>query len=375
VAEDLPDTPIQPGRVTRWSAEGMLARFYLVRAGVEATGPNGRNQQFLDSAKYYSRRVIELSGNELLPDYADLFKFPYDNNAESLFSLQWSYNGPDAWGTQNSTPAYLAYSGEIANGDGWGGDKGATMWMLGKYEGFIENGFTVDERLKATFMLPGFHYPEITQKLNTTGVEQELVYPFTGTDQNFVAIKKYVTGKAQDVGGQAAQQRYGHDTYMMRLAEMYLIYVEATLGNAASTLDQTALDYFNTIRNRAGLGDWTVEGGGADKSITFDDIFDARIVEFAMEGMAWYDLSALFYYNPDKAMTIVLGQHRGLFFTEPNQMPNPTSWEITDTSWFAVDYVTGTPGPAFEARFRLPIPAVESNAAPNLRKEPVDYFQ
>jgi hypothetical protein len=33
-AEDLPTTAIQPGRITKWSAEGMLARFYLTRAGV-----------------------------------------------------------------------------------------------------------------------------------------------------------------------------------------------------------------------------------------------------------------------------------------------------------------------------------------------------
>ncbi len=38
VVTDLPETPIQPGRITSWSAEGMLARFYLTRAGVEATG-------------------------------------------------------------------------------------------------------------------------------------------------------------------------------------------------------------------------------------------------------------------------------------------------------------------------------------------------
>ena len=29
VAEDLPETAAQPGRLTKWSAEGMLARFYL----------------------------------------------------------------------------------------------------------------------------------------------------------------------------------------------------------------------------------------------------------------------------------------------------------------------------------------------------------
>jgi hypothetical protein len=120
VAADLPSTPIRPGRITKWSAEGMLARFYLTRAGVEANGTGARNQLYLDSAKYYAEDVIKNSGASLLKNYSDLFLFPYDNNAESLFSLQWVYSGPNDWGTQNSAPAYLAYSPDIANGDGWG---------------------------------------------------------------------------------------------------------------------------------------------------------------------------------------------------------------------------------------------------------------
>lgn len=256
IAEDLPEKPVRVGRLTRWSAEGMLARFYLTRAGLEAGASGQRNQVFLDSAKYYADRVINLSGASLLKNYANLFLYPYDNNAESLFSLQWVYS-PGAWGTQNSTPAYLAYGPDIANGDGWGGDKGATWWVMQQYEGIktvsetVLQGRTVDQRLKATFMLPGASYPEITQTI--PGGSQKLVFPFVGTDNNFIAIKKYITGKAVDVGGQAAQQNYGHDTYMMRLAEMYLTYAEAVLGNNASTNDTKALQYFNQVHTRAGL--------------------------------------------------------------------------------------------------------------------------
>src|SRR5690606_14960230 len=97
-AEDLPTTAIAEGRLTRWSAEGMLARFYLTRAGVESQG-GVRNQEFLDSAKYYAQRVITMSGKSLLPQYGSLFTYPYDNNNESLFELQWVFSGPNVWGT------------------------------------------------------------------------------------------------------------------------------------------------------------------------------------------------------------------------------------------------------------------------------------
>jgi starch-binding outer membrane protein, SusD/RagB family len=363
VAEDLPLTPVQPGRLTRWSAEGMLARFYLTRAGVESSGVT-RNQQFLDSAKYYAQRVIMNSGRQLLPKYEDLFKFPYDNNIESLFELQWVFQ-PGSWGVQNSMPAYLAYSPDIANGDGWGGDKGATWWMIRKYDGIVPisadtmRGRTLDQRLKATFMLPGAHYPEITQV--TGGVKKKLTFPFTGTDNNFLSIKKYVVGKAEDVGGQAASQNYPNNSYMMRLAEMYLIYADATLGNDASTTDATALSYFNKVHTRAGLPPFS-------DPLTFDVIFDERIKEFAMEGMAWYDLVSLHYYNPPRAYAILNTQDRGLFFTRPDQMPDPTSWTFIKTSWFSERTINANAG-----NFLLPIPNVELSQAPNLAKPPVDY--
>lgn len=365
IAEDLPEKPVRVGRLTRWSAEGMLARFYLTRAGVEAGASGQRNQVFLDSAKYYAERVITLSGASLLGKYADLFLFPYDNNKESLFSLQWVYS-PGAWGTQNSTPAYLAYGPDIANGDGWGGDKGATWWVMQQYEGIktvsetVLQGRTVDQRLKATFMLPGASYPEITQTI--PGGNQKLVFPFVGTDNNFIAIKKYITGKAVDVGGQAAQQNYGHDTYMMRLAEMYLTYAEAVLGNNASTSDVKALQYFNQVHTRAGLSPVT-------GPLTFDQIFKERIVEFAMEGMAWYDLVSLHYYNPTKAYAILNTQDRGFFFTKPDRFPDPTSWTFTKTAWATAERKID----ANSGNFLLPIPSAELSQAPNLQKPAVDY--
>jgi hypothetical protein len=169
----------------------------------------------LDSAKYFAQRVISNSGAQLLPVYENLFKFPYDNNKESLFELQWVYQ-PGVWGVQNSMPAYLNFSPDIANGDGWGGDKGASWWMLSQYEGIqasgdtMLKGRTIDTRLKTTFMLPGASYPEITQTVPVTvnpAGKQKLIVPNTNGDPNFAYIKKYVVGKSEDVGG-AQQQTY-----------------------------------------------------------------------------------------------------------------------------------------------------------------------
>lgn len=364
-AEDLPETPVRPGRVTKWSAEGMLARFYLTRAGVESQG-GVRKQEFLDSAKYYSDRVIRLSGARLLDNYADLFRYPYDDNEESLFSLRWQYTASD-WGTSNSWPAYLNSDGAFSNGDAWGMDKSATYWMLSRYEGFTETspgvlqGRTNDQRLHATFMLPGAYYPE----LNKAGGGYTKPFATNGSGEgifNYVSVKKYIVGKAADVDGQAGQARYNHDTYMLRLAEMYLIYAEASLGNSTSTSDATALRYINTVRTRAGVP--------AIGSIQRHHINNERAKEFAMEGMLWYDMVSMHYYDPQNAYWILNGQNRGLFHARPNQMPNPTSWTITSVPWSIADRAIN----ANSGNFRLPIPSVELNQAPNLRKPAVDYY-
>ncbi|MCC9137594.1 RagB/SusD family nutrient uptake outer membrane protein [Pontibacter silvestris] len=362
-AENLPDDPIEPGRITRWSAEGMLARTYLNRAGVGGGG--SKNQEYLDLAKHYAQRVITMSGATLLPDYADLFRYPYDNNAESLFEQQWVFT--TNYGYANTMVSQLTYSNDIANGDGWGGDLGASYWMMSLYDGLFESGFTVDTRLKATFMLPGFHYPEITQTVrddNGTEAEQELVFPAPSEDdaQSFANVKKYVVGKAVDLGGQATTQRYPNNTYMLRLAEMYLIYAEASLGNSTSTTDAQAIEYFNAVHTRAGLP-------AHEGTLTWDDIFEERAKEFAVEGLAWYDLVRLHYYNPDKAYEIINNQYRGLYVIRPNRMPNPNSWEFIINEDTEVEpYATASSG-----NFQLPIPAAEASQAPNLRNEPVPY--
>lgn len=377
VAADLPETAA-PGRVTRWSAEGMLARFYLTRAGVEATGAT-RNQAFLDSAKYYAQNVIANSGKALLTNYEDLFKYPYDNNNESLFELQWAFiPGNAGYGLGNAAISHFNPSSEISP-EGWGGDKAATWWMLSQYEGFTASGDTmlqgrtVDKRLRATFMLPGFSYPEITRTVNRVDTKPYVV-PYTlDAERNFANIKKYVIGQGKDFGIPTIEpQRYPNNTYMLRLAEMYLIYAEAALGNSPSTTDAQALAYFNRIRNRAGMANLADPSTGAAIPLTLDHILNERFKEFAMEARAWYDLVALHYWNPAKAYSILNSQDRGFYYVTPDNVNNASTWTIKKTPW-----ATPPANPrminATSGNFRLPIPAAEMTQAPWLAEAAVEY--
>lgn len=355
-AQHLPSTPAQKGRLTKWAAEGMLAKMFLTRAGVESSGT--RRQADLDSAAWYAKDVIDNSGATLMSNYEDLFLMKNNNNPESLFALQWKYDGD--WGTQNSVQAFLAYGSEITGfGDGWGGDLGASLDLLKLY-------VSADKRRKATFMFPGDHYAYIHQSVDDPDnpgkkIIQELQVPwnFVGTERyNTRAwVKKYVVGRPEDNDGKVAQQRTEINTYMLRLAEVYLVYAEAVLGNAAVTSDASALMYYNAVRTRAGLP--------AKTSFTPDDIFTERRLELAMEGQAWYDIVRLHYYDPQKALSMLNSQDRGSYRIIANAATNATSWAIaSDTEAYY---------PVTESNFHLPYPAVEMTAAPNLRKPPVPY--
>jgi hypothetical protein len=354
----------------------MLARTHLTMAGLGKSA-GSRDQVHLDKAKEYAERVITMSGKSLMDNYEDLFRYPYDNNNESLFELQWVFTtAPNGYEASNTMVSQITFSNTIAaNGDGWGGDLSATWWLLSKYDGLLLDdgatpGFTLDERLKATFMLPGFTYPEISQTVTNpdgSNAEQPLVFPTPGAtaDNSFASIKKYVVGKARDLDGQADRQRYPNNTYMLRLAEMHLIYAEAALGNASSTTDAKALDYFNAVHTRAGLPAHDI---ALDGEFTWDLIFEERAKEFAMESMLWYDLVRLHYYDEQKAYTIINSQDRGLFVVQPNRWPDPTAWTFTKTSWFNNRSANATSG-----NFLLPLPSSEVSNAPSLSEEPVAY--
>lgn len=357
-ANNLPSTPLQKGRITKWSAEGMLAKMYLTRAGVGGSGT--RKQTDLDSAAWFAKDVIANSGATLMSNYEDLFLMKNNNNSESLFALQWKYDGD--WGTQNSVQAFLAYGSEITGfGDGWGGDLGGSYDMLSRY-------IPSDKRRKATFMYPGDHYSYIHQAVddpNNPGkkIIQELQVPWlsqnNGNDRyNTRAwVKKYVVGRPEDNDGKVTQQHTEINTYMLRLADVYLVYAEALMGNAATTTNAEALKYFNAVRERAGVP--------AKTMITADDLFYERRLELAMEGQAWYDVVRLHYYNPAKALQILSTQERGTYRIVPNAATNATSWTITTDQ--KASY------PVTESNFYLPYPAAELTAAPNLRKPPVPY--
>ena len=345
-ADNLPSTPAQQGRLSKWSAQSMLAKMYLTRSGYKKT-EGSRTQSDLDSAKYYAGNVINNSSYKLLANYDDLFKSANNNssnnNTESIFALQWMPVG-SPWGVNNSFQAYMAFDPKITQtGDGWGAAQGGSADLVRYY---LAN--PIDSvRRKATLMFNGDFYPELNKKNGGTNV----------TTTNIANIKKYVVGSPDDNGGKGAFMAAYINTYMMRLAELYLIYAEAIMGNAASTSDAEALKYYNAVRTRAGLGTKT--------TINFDDIYQEKRIETALEGGAWYEILRLYYFNPAKAKAIVAAQDKGNYTITYNAgTANPRTW----TAVYTPAYFNFT-----DLTVYLPLPESELTATPGLAGEPVPF--
>ena len=311
-AKYLPKTPADAGRVTCYSAYGMLSRVYLSMAGLTTDGLyNGsnvatdfnrgtRNQTYLDLAKRAALKVIAESGAGLIDNYGDLFAAKsFNNNSESLFQLQWlpaTQANSSACG--NTMVRFLAWSTMVADKDAWGGATYCSWNLWEEFKTYKDEtlGKTVDDAVRRHYSVASYgeFYPDMNMK------NGGYTYGETENPGNQGAnIKKYVIGTMADNGGISEPGNSGTNTYMMRLAEVYLNYTEAVLGNSASTTDT---EYFNRVRTRAKME--------SKKSITYEDLRHERRMEFAFEGQYWYDLVRRSYYRQQEVINYMNHQQR-----------------------------------------------------------------
>jgi starch-binding outer membrane protein, SusD/RagB family len=342
-AKNLPAQAGQSGRLTKYSAFGMLSRVYLSYSGISDNPNSGaRKEEYLDLAKKAALKVINEGPYVLMDNYADLFKIENNNNTESMFALQWVPNGD--YGVNNTQQAYFAFSSDITGDDAaWGYWTRASYDILKEYE-------PTDNRRKATWMADDDFYAEINKSNGGFTVDHS---------KDFLTVKKGVVGSTKD-NSKITRMNSALNTYMLRLGEVYLNYAEASLGNNASTADATALMGINKLRSRAGLGTKT--------SLTYNDIIHERRVELCMEGQYWYDLVRRSYYKQQEVINYITGQNRGtivpiLYDTATNTVSIDASKSNSSRSIGVIDATI----------FVLPYPESELIQNPLLRESPVPY--
>jgi len=294
----LPATPYQPGRVTKYSAIGMEAKLFLYLATFF------NQPQYYDSAAVKAREVIDYAqstGNIALnPDYLGMFTNPDIAKAskETLFALQWVASG--GYSYANAIQAYAGPAPLLKPDFNTGYSSVIpTLDLLNAYQ-------SGDLRKSWSVMQQGFHradwknvnFPNgFTYDTMPGGQPDDAYHITTGTRSNSL---KYVIGPKSTGFNFSSQGGNDMPIYILRYADVLLIYAEAVLGTQASTSDPSALAAFNAVHERAGLSPVS--------SLTKDMIMYERRVEFAFEGDYWFDIQRQGFA---KAQQIINAQERG----------------------------------------------------------------
>jgi hypothetical protein len=355
-----------PGRLDRYSAYGLLSKVYLTRSGYNQSGT--RVQADLDMAKQYAAKVINESGRTLEPVYGNLFRISTGNrNPECLISWQWVAS--DQWCSQNSLQSDLALNNFTGMADSWGTWTGPTIdlqWAFGD-DAKSKTRNDVDARRKATLMMFGDYYPYFWRDMGG--------FTATWDDENNVAgatfgvasganCVKHIVGNTEDhkaeYGSASKRMATSLSTHLLRLAEVYLIYAEAVLGNQASTGDAEALRLFNLVHQRS------VPNADDVTSLTFDQIFKERRLELACEGEFWYDLVRLHYYNPALAKQKINQQERGSY-------QNLRAYYLGEADESSVELNSFKVNVTDDSKFLLPFPSNDINMNPRLLEDPVPF--
>ncbi len=331
----LPETWAK-GRATCWAAKAQLAKAYLARSGWNG---GSRNLEDLEKCKELCHDICTKSGLNLLPNYEDLFKYKFNNNEESLFAMQWVPLGD--WGTQNALYSSLSFS-DISGGVGAWGSPFPAIEMLELYEP------TDTIRRNATFMTQNTYYPYLC--IADGG------YTYTKTSTN---IKKgAIGGPDDDNDGYVAPMSSPLNTYIIRLADVYLTYAEACLGNNETLEAGPGLEYFNKVRERAKIA--------KKNSITFDDIMKERRIEFCMEYCNWYDMVNWYKWKPAKILNLLSNQQRG------TRVDRTTKDEDSILHFEGYIYPT-TEVEVTANKIFLPYPENDVIQNPLLKEEPIAY--
>ncbi len=273
-AAALPDSQTDVGRVTRGAALTLLGKVHLTRQNW-AEAVNVLNQ---------------VQGYSLLPNYADVFDVDNENNAESIFEVQF-VGGSDGEGSLFLRLHTPLNNNSLLGGIGAGG-VGDNLPSRDLVEAFttgdLRSAVTVDSLEDGRLH---------TNKFNGIPVDTN------DEDNNFMVL---------------------------RYADVLLMLAEA-LNEQAYTADGPAFGHLNQIRERAGLAAF-VAADLPDQESFRQAVWEERRLELAFEFHRWFDLvrtnaylDVMNNYEEDRAPLVVQTHHR-LFPIPQSQVDiNPTN--------------------------------------------------
>lgn len=317
----LPDTDPQPGRVTSWSAKGLLAKTYLTRACYEkGSGQSYDEVDYFQKAMELAEEVITRSPHSLCRDYASMFEAGTgDYHSEALVSLICTTGG---YGCGNSRSTEWGRRDALTGINCWGTGKGPTLSLRAAFEENPRlNDGAKDARRKAVYMLPGDTYK--TLAVGHADYPGGYVYRYfleptddgaydlqTESPNEMLAhLKKYIINA--DGGNIGSNQDASNDLHLLRLSDVYFVYAEASLkGSLSAKLTGQGVTYVNEVLDAHGAN-YTIAEGELD----YAGLVAERRKEFALEGINWFDIQRLASLDAQAAVRYLNGMYRDMVWT------------------------------------------------------------
>ncbi len=368
--ELLPDSDKDAYRLDKRKARALRAKIAVTMA---AHSDYGYDRDAL-YAKAAADALFVIENTTALTDidFSTLFDVESNNGPESILAIQCGVLG---YSYGNAHNVAWSRSSVIAD-QTWGAGKGPTLSLQKMYE-------RNDKRRMWTYMTNGDFYP----MLNRAG--GGYTYQYVSRDGNgdvledrnemLAHIKKYIIGKAADCDNNVGiNQDAANNIYLMRLADVYLTYVEAKMGTANSTSDASAMKYYNMVRQRAGVSEAS--------SVTYIELLKERRRELAFESQTWFDTQRYRYREGNAAALELLNSGYGTNLNRaamyvPDYANYPTIdasnennldiYLVADSKALGGQYDHIIIG---ESAFIAPIPAAVSSSSPALAGPAVDYY-
>lgn len=366
--ENLPENDADACRATKYTALALRAKLGVTMAA-HTDYDYDRNALYAQAAAD-AKEVIDAKTPIQNIDFSTLFDVDSNNGEESLLAIQCMVYG---YSYGNNRNVSWARSAVIADQQ-WGGGKGPTIALQSLYD-------QSDKRRKWTYMTlndyyanldkadGGYTYLYINRDSEGTIVEDR--------NEMNAHIKKYVIGKSADCDGQVGtSQDAGNNLYLLRLADVYLLYAEALMGTADQTSDTNALGAVNAVRERAGLA-------GYAAPLTYEKLLEERHREFAFECQNWFDVLRLSYRKgQDYALSYLntgfnTGYNRAAMYVQKAGGVDQSQENLKDSYVIATSKNEGAsydPILLSTSSFIVPIPQKAQTSTPQLTEDPVDYY-
>lgn len=315
-AESLLPEGSSNNHATKYAAKGLLAKALLAQSG---WNKDTRNEATLKEVIDLCDDILAHGPYTLMADYADLWKYSSNNystnNSETLLAMHWADPTTAEWGSYNANFSDLAWSGS-SDVNVWGGIY-ASVDMLDFYNEDPSDSI----RFNATWCSQNTYYSywdtgndlvPASDKTIDKGYPQATGYVY---NKKFCQLKKWVVGTKADCNGHLKQMASPLNTYIMRLADIYLIKAEACLGNLATCTSTEGLAAINAVRRRAGVADLS--------SYNLEQLIRERRIEFCMDFTNWYDMVTWYRWKPNFMLNYFNNkQHRAFMINAGDVLKN-----------------------------------------------------